>query len=198
MRTSRIARDTALVSEVLSPKKSTPGRRQTRSSTTVKTLRPQNLSPPSSSRSSSLSPPPDIEDQPLATLPTLKRKRGGAAPSTAATSVTASSGTRISPRKRVVKGKAEENGDESKYVEAEDEGEGKGKGARKVKRQPAKEVKGEDGDVKIHPPLHWEEVYEAVREMRKAGGAPVDTMGCERLADIKMSEKVHHPPSSLP
>lgn len=99
--------------------------------------------------------------------------------------------------------------DGSKYFgnegKGDREGEVKAKGkaneAKKVRRQPVKEVKSEDAEVKIHPPAHWEEVYEAVREMRKGGGAPVDTMGCERLADRNMSEKVsfiHHPNSPLP
>lgn len=103
--------------------------------------------------------------------------------------------------------------DGSKYFgnegKGDREGEVKAKGkaneAKKVRRQPVKEVKSEDAEVKIHPPAHWEEVYEAVREMRKGGGAPVDTMGCERLADRNMSEKVcyihtlyHFPPFSSP
>ncbi|CAB4401543.1 unnamed protein product [Rhizophagus irregularis] len=33
------------------------------------------------------------------------------------------------------------------------------------------------------PPVGWEEVYNAIKEYRKNIIAPVDTMGCERLAD---------------
>src|SRR6266498_4906612 len=33
------------------------------------------------------------------------------------------------------------------------------------------------------PPVRWEKVYEAIREYRQNIVAPVDTMGCERLAD---------------
>ncbi|KAF2422730.1 DNA glycosylase [Tothia fuscella] len=56
---------------------------------------------------------------------------------------------------------------------------------RKARRQPAKRVKTESGDVKIEAPPNWEEMYNLTKEMRKTITAPVDTMGCERLADIK-------------
>lgn len=36
--------------------------------------------------------------------------------------------------------------------------------------------------VRLSPPPHWEEMYDLVREMRSRTLAPVDTMGCERLA----------------
>ncbi|KAF0551523.1 DNA glycosylase [Gigaspora margarita] len=35
----------------------------------------------------------------------------------------------------------------------------------------------------IQPPLSWEEVYKCIKNYRKTAIAPVDTMGCERLAD---------------
>lgn len=54
--------------------------------------------------------------------------------------------------------------------------------ARKARRQPAKKVKDEDGDVKIEPPPNWEEVYKITQEMRSKVVAPVDEMGCEELA----------------
>ena len=61
----------------------------------------------------------------------------------------------------------------------------------KVQRQPAKQVVDRaTGEVKVHPPLNWQETYDAVREMRKTMLAPVDTMGCERLADETLSPKV--------
>lgn len=40
------------------------------------------------------------------------------------------------------------------------------------------------------PPPHWEEMYAAVKEMRSRIPAPVDTMGCERLADEASTPKV--------
>jgi endonuclease-3 len=39
------------------------------------------------------------------------------------------------------------------------------------------------------PPPHWEEMYELTKAMRLSNPAPVDTMGCERLADPSMSAK---------
>ena len=64
---------------------------------------------------------------------------------------------------------------------------------RKV-RKPARQVKNEDtGEVEIHPPNDWAEVYAAVMEMRKNGtaqNAAVDTMGCERLGLDTVTPKV--------
>jgi endonuclease-3 len=48
------------------------------------------------------------------------------------------------------------------------------------KRQPAK----------IEPPTGWEALYSAMKEMRKNISAPVDTMGCERLADKNDTPRV--------
>lgn len=64
---------------------------------------------------------------------------------------------------------------------------------RKV-RKPARQIKNEDtGEVEIHPPNDWAEVYAAVMEMRKNGtaqNAAVDTMGCERLGLDSVGPKV--------
>lgn len=54
---------------------------------------------------------------------------------------------------------------------------------RKAKRQPAKRIKGADGDVTVEPPPGWDRVYNVTAEMRKKWLAPVDTMGCESLAE---------------
>ncbi|KAF2102404.1 DNA glycosylase [Rhizodiscina lignyota] len=54
--------------------------------------------------------------------------------------------------------------------------------ARKARRQPAKKVVDNKGDVKIEPPPGWEEVYKLTQEMRSKIVAPVDEMGCEALA----------------
>ncbi|MCJ1391886.1 DNA N-glycosylase and apurinic/apyrimidinic (AP) lyase [Xylographa bjoerkii] len=182
MRTSRIAQETFKLSQAISPNKST-SRRQTRSfanslsafaaagSAVVAT--PLVSQDDDSSSLSSASSTTDIEDNPRFS-PSRKRKRDIDTPSTTVTSVSIS--TRTSPRKSGVK--------------AEDEdAEGKVKRIGKVKRQPAKEVVNGAGEVEIHPPAHWEEVYEAVREMRKRVLAPVDTMGCESLADEGLSER---------
>lgn len=47
--------------------------------------------------------------------------------------------------------------------------------------------------LKTEPPPHWEEMYDAVKEMRSRIPAPVDTMGCERLADGASTPKVRLP-----
>lgn len=63
---------------------------------------------------------------------------------------------------------------------------------RKV-RKPARKVKNEDGEVEIHPPNDWAEVYAVVKEMRTTGAAQhaaVDTMGCESLAEETVPPKV--------
>jgi endonuclease-3 len=64
---------------------------------------------------------------------------------------------------------------------------------RKV-RKPARQIKNEEtGEVEIHPPNDWAEVYAAVKEMRLTGpaqNAAVDTMGCARLAEQDASPRV--------
>ncbi|TGJ80224.1 hypothetical protein E0Z10_g8543 [Xylaria hypoxylon] len=57
----------------------------------------------------------------------------------------------------------------------------------KRQRKPARKATDPStGESTISPPTDWEEMYAVVQSMRKEGGAasnaPVDTMGCERLA----------------
>lgn len=57
----------------------------------------------------------------------------------------------------------------------------------KRSRKPARKTTNPStGETTVAPPSDWEEVYATVRVMRSPGGAasnaPVDTMGCERLA----------------
>ena len=54
---------------------------------------------------------------------------------------------------------------------------------KKGRRQPAKRISGPNGDLKVEPPANWEKMYNITAEMRKRVVAPVDTMGCESLAD---------------
>lgn len=49
------------------------------------------------------------------------------------------------------------------------------------------------GVISTKAPPHWEEMYDAVKEIRSRIPAPVDTMGCERLADSASTPKVHFP-----
>ena len=69
----------------------------------------------------------------------------------------------------------------------------KGGVKKKARRQPARKTLNEEGEVEIHPPPDWEEIYDAVKEMRKTVLAPVDTMGCESLAEEHLTPKVYSP-----
>jgi endonuclease-3 len=64
---------------------------------------------------------------------------------------------------------------------------------RKI-RKPARQIKNEaTGEIEIHAPNDWAEVYAAVMEMRKNGraqNAAVDTMGCESLGLDTVGPKV--------
>ncbi|KXT03910.1 hypothetical protein AC578_9306 [Pseudocercospora eumusae] len=61
---------------------------------------------------------------------------------------------------------------------------------KKPRRQPAKKIKNENGEiVGVSPPTNWEEVYNITAEMRKTRLAPVDTMGCESLAEETRSPR---------
>ena len=175
MRTSRIAQDTSKVSKIISPTGSI-SRRQTRAfAASLSTFKAREseiqdcnvfLKDDSS----------DLEDYPSAlAAPNRKRKRGADTPVTSVSIGTASA--RTSPREAGVK------------VE-EDELKRSSSKTKRVKRQPARRKVNEAGEVEIHPPTNWEEIYDAVRVMRKRVLAPVDTMGCERLARDTMSERV--------
>lgn len=116
----------------------------------------------------------DIEDM-LRSVPLTsfrKRKRKADSPATTVTTVS-STITRTSPRKVDIK--AETETDES---------------PKKERRKPARRVTDDAGEVTIHPPSNWEEIYDAVKAMRKNMLAPVDTMGCETLAEEHLSPRV--------
>ena len=54
---------------------------------------------------------------------------------------------------------------------------------KKPKRQRAEKIKLENGETTVQPPTNWETVYNITADMRKKVLAPVDTMGCESLAE---------------
>ena len=176
MKTSRVARDTARIVAETMQADCVP-RRQTRSfATSVQAFTANDL--PLSARplkqeahsdndsSISSSNAPDMEDLPFHTpTSSRKRKRGGGldTPSTAITAVsTVTTSARTSPRKG---------------------GDGSTGKIKKGKRQPAKRIVKDDGEIEIEPPANWKEIYDAVTEMRKTHLAPVDTMGCENHMD---------------
>ncbi|MCJ1376278.1 DNA N-glycosylase and apurinic/apyrimidinic (AP) lyase [Loxospora ochrophaea] len=179
MRTSRIARDTSRVINSLSPIKPT-SKRQTRSfaaslasysaagtNTHELALKREEKEEFSEDESPLSSPTSnvsfDIEETPLSLSPSRKRKRGKDTAPSSLISTSNGQDTKKSPRASKVK---EEDG----------------KTPRR-RRQPAKKTVNSIGDVEVHPPSNWEEVYDTMKEMRKTLLAPVDTMGCEELAE---------------
>ena len=118
----------------------------------------------------------DIEDGFLTTSISKKRKRGYDTPSTTLTNVSLAS-TRTSPRK--ASALAEEQAPPGK--------------AKKARRQPAKRIVNEAGKEEVQAPANWEKIYKVVTEMRKEKLAPVDTMGCETLAEDHLTPRVSYP-----
>ena len=182
MKTSRVSKDTAKAVTSISKADYAP-RRQTRSfATTLQAFTANDLPLESAPRKhddasedgSSLSSPstPDIEDLSFGTpTSSKKRKRGLDTPSTAVTTISTATSTRTSPRKAGADGKT-----------------------KKARRQPAKRIIKEDGEVAVQPPSNWQDIYDAVMEMRKERLAPVDTMGCESLAEEHLDPKARLPP----
>jgi endonuclease-3 len=164
MRTSRISKETSKIINATSL--SSTSRRSTRSSLS-------RFAHGNASTKNEESPEPsqdrtDIED---VVPPSRKRKRDP----------TIRTPIKQSPRKTVIKTEVE---DSVTFSPSKD---------RKV-RKPARQIKNEEtGEVEIHPPNDWAEVYAVVKEMRVSGAAQhaaVDTMGCERLAGETVSPKV--------
>ncbi|KAF1983225.1 DNA glycosylase [Aulographum hederae CBS 113979] len=60
---------------------------------------------------------------------------------------------------------------------------------KKPRRKPAQKSTLPDDSTATTPPPHWQQQYALALEMRKLHIAPVDTMGCERLADEKCSAR---------
>ena len=112
----------------------------------------------------------DIEDSVLPSS-SKKRKRGAETPPT---SVTASPTPKRTSRRAAVKV------EETTITPLRQ---------KKARKQPAKKVKKEDGEVEIHAPPNWQELYNTCLEMRKNIVAPVDTMGCETLAQENISPR---------
>ena len=195
MTSSRIARETAKVANSISQADFVP-RRQTRAfaaslqafayngdgiaqEVKKETVKQEELSEDGSALSSASSGSAfDIEDLPFGTPASRKRKKGVDSPSTAITTISTATSSRTSPRKPGIK--------------PSDGTIGKPKKAR---RQPAKRIVNSAGEESIQAPANWEEIYDAVREMRKEKLAPVDTMGCETLAEEHSTPRVRSFPS---
>lgn len=196
MRTSRIARDTAKAAELLRTYDS-PFRRQTRSSlSSLVSSRPQNEISSKDDAASELplpsTPSPlsstfssDIEDLPCS-VPSTSRKRkriAACTPTTAVHSDSKTSGHHAPVYKASGDVQSERRGSNSPSPSSAIT-------QTKKVRRPATKTVTEAGKVIIHPPLDWEAVYDAVKETRSRFLAPVDTMGCESLAEVHRSPRV--------
>lgn len=186
MRTSRLSRETArIVEATATPGNTTSLRRSLRgfqhqhqyneSSADAgnETQRP-------SSSGSELSTPPsspqsDASSDYNASASLGKRKRS----SRATAAINTERGTE--PARRRTSRKA------PKLEEDEEDDSGSPKKIQKGKRQPAKRISGPNGNIKVEPPANWEQMYSTTAEMRKRVLAPVDTMGCESLAEESRS-----------
>ncbi len=199
MRTSRVANETYKIANITSPSKSavatskshasafsrTLGKYVNGDSTSTRTavqgeIKQEEESESDSELSSVISSfDEDIEDAAAASevgrLTSRKRKRG-----TETTSITSATSREPTASKTLAKTTAA-----SIEVDAS-------KKLKKAKRQPAKKTITAEGDVEIHAPARWREVYDVVKEMRAKTQAPVDTMGCETLADEKVSPRVRY------
>ncbi|CAI6332315.1 unnamed protein product [Periconia digitata] len=179
MRTSRIARDTARLAAAAQ----TRSLRQSRSATnpSIQSSSGLNLSATegkqresdsfvhhaSSQSESELSSAPDSDSDftgIVTAAPNKKRKRGQAGAVVVKQQVKETTTANISPPQKAAKSK-------------------------KPRRIPAKKTKTVDGSFKTEPPPNWEEIYALTREMRNENIAPVDTMGCESLADRHVSPR---------
>lgn len=172
MRTSRVSRETAHLVQALSPKKATT----TTAARPSPSLRGFVNGASSNASDSELSDPhppssPEARTTGGASNATYRKRKRANDVTAAATTPTshATNNNRTSPRKAP---KLEDG------IE------------KKPRRQPAKEVKNENGEVVgVRPPTNWEEVYSITTEMRKTVIAPVDTMGCESLAEEHRSPR---------
>lgn len=159
MRTSRVSRETARVVNALSPSRRTGVRRSLRGAAQQSEL--ESVEADKSDTNGS-----DFSSTASSTLG--KRKREPADNLT--TSTTSETTTvRRSPRKETVANNATST--------------------RKPRRQPAKHIKGPNGNLTVEPPANWTEVYNTTAAMRKRIIAPVDTMGCESLAETHRSPR---------
>ncbi|KAF2214907.1 hypothetical protein CERZMDRAFT_66159 [Cercospora zeae-maydis SCOH1-5] len=158
MRTSRISKDTARVVNALTPPRRTAARQSLR-----------RFANSDANQSSTTSIASDTE-------------LSHTAPLSPKTTETASHGT-ARKRKREDTRRDDENESEEELEKATVVAGGASKRIRKARRQPSKKIKSEDGTVHIEPPANWEQLYDLTAQMRKRILAPVDTMGCESLAE---------------
>lgn len=163
MRTSRVSRDT---SRIVAASRTQRALRQTRSATNAQTPIKRETGSDENARASSelSSVPADSASEGEARRVPMKRKRGQDTPIVVKQEVEETTIAGIASPKKSEK-------------------------VKKARRAPAKKIKGNDGSVKMEPPPNWEEIYTLTREMRNENVAPVDTMGCESLAEKNRSPR---------
>lgn len=143
---------------------------------------PSDLSSVPSSDAEPTHPPPTMA-APSSSKP-RKRKRSGTAPTSETALTAAASETALA--------RPSPSSSPSKYsvaaeIHAQNGSINTTSAAKKARRAPAKKRIADDGSAKVEPPPNWEEMYSLTAEMRSRVVAPVDTMGCESLADRKDS-----------
>ncbi|KAF8858961.1 DNA glycosylase [Acephala macrosclerotiorum] len=147
----------------LNATRSNPTRRSTRSSLS-------NLASSLTDSNEAANDPVDIEDA----IPTTRKRKREPTPRTP---------IKKSPNKTIIKTETEDTLTFSPSPAK----------ASRV-RKPARKIKNEKtGEVEIHPPNDWAELYSVMKEMRTTGAATnaaVDTMGCERMAQKHVTPKI--------
>ena len=179
MRTSRLSRETARIIEATKSSSNTNSlRRSLRGFQHQHQADASNDTQRPSSSGSELSTPPsspqsDASSDYNASASLGKRKRSSR------TTAAVKTETETKPTRRRTSRKA------AKLEEEEEDNDVKGDKpkVKKGKRQPAKRISGPNGNIKVEPPVNWEQMYSITAEMRKRVLAPVDTMGCESLAE---------------
>jgi endonuclease-3 len=188
MRTSRLSRETARIVDATS----TPSSSANSLRRSLRGFQNQHQYNDSSADASNETPRPSISGSELSSPPSSpqsdasseynesaslgKRKRSSR------TTVAVKNEIKTEPARRRTTRKAPKIEEE----EDDDDDDGKPK-IKKGKRQPAKRISGPNGNVKVEPPANWEQMYNITAEMRKRVLAPVDTMGCESLAEESRS-----------
>ena len=171
MRTSRVSRDT---SRVLAASRTQRTLRQSRS--TNASIRAAHIKPQEDSDSIE-NDENDASDSQLSSVPSVSSSNGGTGKATRKRK------RGQEPAPAIVKREVEEVSISAITSPK------KSSKPKKARRAPAKKVTGSDGSIKMEPPANWEEMYALTREMRNANIAPVDTMGCESLAEKERSPR---------
>ena len=164
MRTSRVSRETARLANALSPSRRSNTRRSLRQSAQTLNSDWVENEEDNASPEASISGDEYAQSTISSTLGKRKRQHGD--------NLTTSTFTGTTRIRRPSRGDSPATETSTK---------------RKSRRQPAKHIKGPNGSLAVEPPANWEQVYDTTAVMRKRVLAPVDTMGCESLAESHRS-----------